>query len=92
MDLEYSGNRSVEIVCFGLRGIMDIDGVTSTGNYTNRILRQKICEVDIVLTIENGSLIKIFAKLICIHGCTRNEEPEFRPKPSYILWNLLNLR
>ena len=32
VDLENSRDRSVEVVCFGLRGIMDIDRVPSTWN------------------------------------------------------------
>ena len=37
------------------------------------------------LTIEDGSVIKIFAKLLSVHGGTGNEQPKLGTKPRDIL-------
>lgn len=35
--------------------------------------------------IEDGCLVKVLAKLVGVHGSTRNEEPQFRTETSNIL-------
>ena len=43
-----------------------------------------------MLTVEDGSFVKIFAKLLSIHRRTGDQEPQFRPESCDILREYVN--
>ena len=84
VDLEDGGDCGMEIVCLRLRSIMDIHRIPTAGYY--RLVRMvQITALWTTHTIEDRGIVEILAELLSIHGCTRDQETEFGPKPGDIL-------
>lgn len=85
MQLEDGCDGSVEVVCLGLLGVVSVDREATTGHFqklVHSISGRKI------LTIEDGGIVKVRGKLLCVQRCTGDEQAEFGTEASDILWNM----
>ena len=60
----------MEVVSFGLRCVVDVDGISTTGNYDRGSVWEDDGEVASLLTVEDRSTVEIFPELLGVHGST----------------------
>ena len=72
MDLEDGRDGGMEVVRFGLRSVMNIDGVSTTRDYIGESAVERLIHTT-QLTIEDRSTVKVLAKFLSIHCSTRDQ-------------------